>query len=187
MKTTFLVLFAFSLHFIEVQSASLQRYCHGTSIACESDTDCKPSSICSFPVEWTADQAPDQTKRVKVFVMMGQSNMIGYGQVSPKETVGTLLHEISNGKYKHLVGSYDAEGNVESFSERSDVSIVYHNTRGDIPLGNSNLKVGWDEERNDFIGPEIGFGSIIGHAYENPIFLIKVGRVGQSLGFDFFT
>ncbi|GFH56111.1 hypothetical protein CTEN210_12587 [Chaetoceros tenuissimus] len=185
MKITFLLLFAHTLQFIGVQSTSLQRYCYGTSIACESDTDCKPSSTCSFPFEWTADEAPDQTKRVKVFVMMGQSNMIGYGQVYPKETVGTLLHEISNGKYKHLVGSYDAEGNVESFSERSDVRIVYHDTRSTLPYGNANLKVGWDEERNDFIGPEIGFGSIIGHAYENPIFIIKVGRGGRSLGFEF--
>lgn len=187
MKITFLLLFAYSLHFIiGVHSASLQRYCHGTSIACESNSDCtEPSSMCTFPLEWTANQTPDQTKRVKVFVMMGQSNMIGYGQVSPKETVGTLLHEISNGKYTHLVGSYDVEGNVESFSERRDVRIVYHNGRGEFPSRYSNLKVGWDKERNDFIGPEIGFGSIIGHAYENPIFIIKVGRGGKSLGYDF--
>lgn len=35
-------------------------------------------------------KAADQTKKVKVFILLGQSNMLGCGRVGPQETKGSL-------------------------------------------------------------------------------------------------
>ena len=46
----------------------------------------------------------DQTKPVKVFILLGQSNMLGFGRVGPKETKGSLEFLVKEkGKYPHLV------------------------------------------------------------------------------------
>ena len=45
-------------------------------------------------------KAADQTKPVKVFIMLGQSNMLGFGRVGPKETKGSLEFMVKEkGKY----------------------------------------------------------------------------------------
>src|SRR4029079_5254846 len=47
-----------------------------------------------------AEKAADKTKKVKVFILLGQSNMLGFGRVGPKETKGSLEHLIhEKGKY----------------------------------------------------------------------------------------
>ena len=46
----------------------------------------------------------DHTKKVKVFILLGQSNMLGFGRVGPKETKGSLEYMIKEkGKYGFLV------------------------------------------------------------------------------------
>ena len=181
-------LFFLSALIVGARSASLPlKYCHGTSFSCESDEDCS-SSQCTYPFEWTADSLPNQgyNKQVKVFIMMGQSNNVGYGEVGSKETEGTLRNAISKGEYPHLVGSINQEtGDVESWSERKDVRIVYNDN--DSERGNVNLKVGWDNhpKRRGYIGPEIQFGHMMGHAYDHQVLIIKVGTGGRSLGWDF--
>jgi hypothetical protein len=34
-------------------------------------------------------KAADHTKKVQVFILLGQSNMLGFGRVGPKETKGS--------------------------------------------------------------------------------------------------
>ncbi len=66
-----------------------------------------------------SDEA-DHTKPVKVYVMLGQSNMLGFGRVGPKETIGSLEVMVKEkGKYSHLV---DAAGN---WITRTDVRYVH--------------------------------------------------------------
>jgi hypothetical protein len=36
------------------------------------------------------DKPADQTKKVKVFILMGQSNMVGMGDILPADKPGTL-------------------------------------------------------------------------------------------------
>src|SRR3954452_18914287 len=36
----------------------------------------------------------DHSKKVKVFILLGQSNMLGFGRVGPKETKGSLEYMI---------------------------------------------------------------------------------------------
>ena len=51
----------------------------------------------------------DQSKPVKVYILMGQSNMLGFGRVGPKETKGSLEYLVKEkGMYPHLV---DDSGN----------------------------------------------------------------------------
>ena len=62
----------------------------------------------------------DQTKPVKVFIMLGQSNMLGFGRLGPKETKGSLEYMVKEkGKYPHLV---DEAGN---WTTRQDVRYVH--------------------------------------------------------------
>ena len=41
-------------------------------------------------------------KPVKVFILLGQSNMLGFGRVGPTDKIGTLEYMVK-GKYAHLI------------------------------------------------------------------------------------
>ncbi len=114
---------------------------------------------------------------MKVFVLAGQSNMVGAGIVKAdprrNEGKGTLewLVEKRPEQYGHLV---DAKGN---WVERGDVMIWYMGKVG--PLGPG---YGGNEDR---IGPELGFGDVVGDEYGRQVLLIKVAWGGKSLAVDF--
>jgi len=122
---------------------------------------------------WAAD------KPVKVFILAGQSNMEGHGCVAadPKrnEGKGSLEHAAKDkataGKFKHLLGK---DG---KWAVRDDVWIHYLNRKGKLTAGFG--------AKDDRIGPELGFGSVIGDAFEEPVLLIKLAWGGKSLGKDF--
>ena len=105
---------------------------------------------------------------VKVFILAGQSNMDGQGTVygSSKGTLETLVKEPESApRYKHLV---DKEG---KWITRHDVWI-HGGQKGDLKIGQN-----W----NKHIGPEIGFGWVMGEHFENQVHLIKFGPGGTSL------
>lgn len=118
-------------------------------------------------------------KPVKVFILAGQSNMEGHGFVKadPRRNggQGSLEHVAKDpakaNKYKHLLGS-NGEWTV-----RDDVWIHYLTRKGKLTAG-----YGVNEDK---IGPELGFGHVIGNAYEEPVLLIKLAWGGKSLGMDF--
>ena len=58
-----------------------------------------------FNKDLTYDGQPaDMTKPVKVFILMGQSNMVGAGKVEPDGTEGTLANATkTKGLYQHLL------------------------------------------------------------------------------------
>src|SRR5688572_17532874 len=62
----------------------------------------------------------DQTKKVKVFILLGQSNMLGFGRVGPKETKGSLEYLIHE---KGMYGFLKAEGG--DWAVRKDVRNVH--------------------------------------------------------------
>ena len=50
------------------------------------------------------DQPANQTKKVKVFILLGQSNMVGMGDIEPEGTNGTLTTLVRKEKrYPFLV------------------------------------------------------------------------------------
>lgn len=118
-------------------------------------------------------------KPVKVFILAGQSNMEGHGiiKADPKRNEGKGSLEYmarqpaSADKFKHLLGP---DG---KWAVRNDVWIHYLDRKGKLTAG-----FGVKEDR---IGPELGFGFVIGDAFEEPVLLIKLAWGGKSLGKDF--
>jgi hypothetical protein len=116
---------------------------------------------------------------IRVFILAGQSNMEGHGFVKadPKrnEGKGSLEYVAKDAKtaekFKHLLAK---DGN---WAVRDDVWIHYLERKGKLTAG-----FGVKEDR---IGPELGFGKIIGDHYEEPVLLVKLAWGGKSLGKDF--
>jgi carbohydrate esterase-like sialic acid-specific acetylesterase len=118
-------------------------------------------------------------KPVKVFVLAGQSNMEGQGfiKADTKRNGGKGSMEFLSkdpataDKFKHLL---DKKG---EWAVRDDVWIHYLDRKGKLTVG-----YGAKEDR---IGPELGFGRVVGEAYEEPVLLIKLAWGGKSLTVDF--
>jgi len=116
---------------------------------------------------------PDTKKPVKVFILMGQSNMIGMGEIGPETTKGTLTYLTKKeGKYPHLL---DDAGN---WTVRNDVWYVQ------VTVGQRQhwLKPG---EKSSTIGPELQFGHIMGQIHDEMVVLIKAAQGNRALGWDF--
>ena len=118
-------------------------------------------------------------KPVKVFVLAGQSNMQGHGFVKadPKRNGGQgSLEAVAKAPttaahFKPYVGKGGA------WAVRDDVWIHYLDRKGHLTAG-----YGADAER---VGPELGFGRVVGDATADPVLLIKLAWGGKSLGQDF--
>lgn len=119
----------------------------------------------------------DITKPVQVFILMGQSNMLGMGRVAGNRP-GTLEYAVrAKKKYPYLV---DETGN---WSVRKDVRYVRVMSSG---LGKMRIYFNdWltvDGLRT--IGPEFGIGYYLGEAIDAPVLLLKSCIGNRSLGWD---
>ncbi len=118
-------------------------------------------------------------KPVKVFILAGQSNMEGQGfiKADPQRNggKGSLEHLTKDpataDKFKHLL-TKDGKWAV-----RDDVWIHYLDRKGKLTVGFG--------VKDDRIGPELGFGCVVGDAFEEPVLIIKLAWGGKSLGKDF--
>ena len=116
---------------------------------------------------------------VHVFILSGQSNMVGAGEVSSQlsRNVGKGSLEwltenpITAPHYQHL---RNEDG---SWQQRDDVQICFFDRRGP-------LQPGYGSTQNK-VGPELGFGCCIGDAFDEPVLLIKIAWGGKSLAEDF--
>ena len=116
---------------------------------------------------------------VRVFILAGQSNMVGAGQVKANpernEGRGSLewLVESSpeKAKYVHL------RENDGSWAERDDVRIWFLGRQG-------ALRPGFGSNEGT-IGPELGFGTVVGDSYDEPVVLIKIAWGGKAIGKEF--
>lgn len=116
---------------------------------------------------------------VKVFILAGQSNMQGHGKIASEPQAndgqGSLEWLVRNPqtrpRFQHLV---DDDG---QWIARDDVQIWYLERKGDLSPG-----FGF---RDGYIGPELGFGQVVGDAFEEPVLLIKLAWGGKSLAQDF--
>ena len=113
----------------------------------------------------------DLGKPVQVFILMGQSNMVGMGKIAGGE--GSLENAVkTKNKYPYLV---DEAG---KWSERKDVRFVRYMS-GKGPLNNE-----WMAVKGGTIGPEFGIGHVVGNAVEAPVLILKCCIGNRSLGWD---
>ena len=119
-------------------------------------------------------KAADMTKPVQVFILMGQSNMLGFGKISK-------LQGIAKEKYPYLV---DEAG---IWTVRKDVRNVrlVGSGGGEAKLSlNEWLSVSKGIGKSKQIGPEIGIGNYLGEVIDAPVLILKVCIGNRSLGFD---
>ena len=123
----------------------------------------------------------DQAKKgpVKVFILAGQSNMEGQGKIAcdPKKNGGKgsleyVVHHPATAR--HFKGVLDKDG---KWIVRDDVWIWYLGRKGKLTVGYG--------AKEGMIGPELGFGLVMGDASDNQVLLIKVAWGGKSLAKDF--
>jgi hypothetical protein len=123
--------------------------------------------------------AADAGKTVRVFILAGQSNMEGHGFIAadPKRNGGKGSLEFlvkdpaTASRFAPLV---DAAG---QWRKRDNVWIAYLDRKGPLTAGFG--------ARPDMIGPELGFGWMMGDALDEPVLLVKCAWGGKSLAIDF--
>jgi alpha-galactosidase len=132
-----------------------------------------------FLTPMAALQAADASKPIKVFILAGQSNMEGAGQIKadPKRNGGKgslefLVKDAATAK--HFAPLVDAAG---QWRTRDDVWMSYLDRKGPLTVGYG--------ARPETIGPELGFGWVMGDALDEPVLLIKCAWGGKSLAIDF--
>jgi len=118
------------------------------------------------------------TSPVKIYLMVGQSNMEGKGQINGLTTPGTLEYIVANEAASY---GFLKDGNGD-WIVRDDVWM--HFERSEINLKTGGLTPGFGSS-DTMVGPEIGFGHAIGDTEGNQVLLIKTAWGGKSLGNDF--
>ena len=118
------------------------------------------------------DEKPaDMTKPVQVFILLGQSNMVGLGKVKGGEI--SLEHAVKERKkYTYLV---DDSG---TWVARNDVRYVQYMS-GKGPLRNE-----WMSVVGGNLGPEYGIGHRLGNAIDAPVLILKCCIGNRALGWD---
>ena len=110
----------------------------------------------------------DMSKPVQVYILMGQSNMLGAGKPSK-------LQGVAAEKYPYLV---DDAG---EWTVRKDVRNVFVMCSGNSPA--KDYKNEWMTISGN-IGPEIGIGHYVGHVTDAPALILKSCIGNRSLGWD---
>jgi hypothetical protein len=113
----------------------------------------------------------DMTKPVKVFILMGQSNMCGLGNVSKLEEV------VKGGKYTYLV---DDAG---KWIERKDVRNI-NLCKGSLNIKQRPVTNGPLTIQVPFFGVDQPIGHILGTIIDAPVLILKSCVGNRSLGFD---
>ena len=137
-------------------------------------------AVVSFPAMAQDSSAPiprpdgrpaDLTKPVQVFILLGQSNMVGLGKVAGGDV--SLEHLVrEQKKYQYLVDEAGA------WAVRNDVRYVQYMS-GKGPLRNEWMTV---TGRN--LGPEYGIGHVLGNAIDAPVMILKCCIGNRALGWD---
>jgi hypothetical protein len=134
-----------------------------------SDPTSKPPLPYPLPDPDSSIGATD--KPVKVYIMSGQSNMVGFGTVNGTgdDTLETMIKR--QNKFPNLVND------LGEWTTRQDVRY-----RGVISdFANALLSPG---ALDSTFGPELGFGYIMGWYHDEPVLLLKSCTGNRGLGWD---
>ena len=123
------------------------------------------------PIAPSDGQPANLAKPVQVFILLGQSNMVGLGKVKGGEV--SLEHAVKEKKkYQYLVDEAGA------WRVRQDVRYVQYMS-GKGPLRNE-----WMTVAGGNLGPEYGIGHPLGNALEAPVLILKCCIGNRALGWD---
>ncbi len=139
----------------------------------------------------------DNPNGIKVFILAGQSNMVGFGNVengnSGAGTIGSLRYLAVNDasypdyNYASLLTN-PSQPTTSAFRTRSDVKLWWRdggpNLGGTVKKGDLGPPFkGVDIDR---IGPEFAFGHVIGDFYpSHNVLIVKTAWGGRSLAADY--
>jgi hypothetical protein len=123
----------------------------------------------------TVGGTPDMSKPVQVFILMGQSNMLGMGKITGGE--GSLENAVKEKKkYPYLV---DDEGKWTVRGDVRNVRVMVGKGGGMGVFNNEFMTI-----KGRTIGPEIGIGHFVGDAADAPVMILKSCIGNRSLGWD---
>ena len=116
---------------------------------------------------------------LKVFVLAGQSNMEGQGMIAadPKRNGGQGSLEFLVGNPATAAVFAHLRDPAGDWRVRDDVWVHYLDRKGPLTVGYG--------ARSDRIGPELGFGNVVGDRLGERVLLIKLAWGGKSLAVDF--
>jgi hypothetical protein len=119
----------------------------------------------------------DMTKKVKVFIIMGQSNTLEMGKVKGDKE-GSLEHAVkTENLYPFMVD------NAGNWTTRKDVRNVHVMGSGG-PGKTSDKRNDWLTVSGGKIGIETGIGHQLGNALDEPVLILKSSIGNRSLGWD---
>ena len=176
------------------------------------------------PVETSANNPTlaQGNGKLKIFILAGQSNMVGYGKVDlgadltkPNRTPhilggsGSLRAMVNNNPaaYNYLVNAnktitYTIKADASSGAVADTKTYASWVVRDDVWVSSWDegvigkaaeqrkgpLSVGFGSENvlpAGYIGPEFGFGHMVGNALGDKVLLVKTSWGGKSLAVDF--
>lgn len=150
----------------------------------------------------------DDPEGIKVFILAGQSNMVGYGKIeeggnpawakdksAPKEIPGGIrcLREMAVNNANYPEYDYRSllvnprEPKTSAWKTRSDVKLWWRSGEsGKLGGPVSKGDLGPLTNNNKWFGPEYAFGQIVGDYYrQDDVLLIKAAWGGRALATDF--
>ncbi len=121
----------------------------------------------------------EKTKaKVRVFILAGQSNMQGYGNVDDAENdPGSLVDVIQKDEKE----KWSKIGKLDNWTSLDNAFLYFERDSETIK---SNVTVGQGAYEN-LIGPELMFAHQLDEYYDDPILIIKTAWGGKSLAEDF--
>ena len=135
------------------------------------------AAVAEEPLPDPDGEPADMSRPVKVFVLLGQSNMLGFGRVGGEDMPGTLEHATRvEMLYPFLV---DEEGDWTVCNDVRNVRVMGSGTGGMRVFNNEWLTIGGGN-----IGPEIGIGHHLGQYFDEPVLILKSCIGNRSLGWD---
>ena len=137
---------------------------------------------------------------IKVFILAGQSNMVGYGSVetgngSVAGAIGSLrymaVNDASYPDYNYASLLTNPSNTASPFRTRSDVKVWWRNgASGNLggAISKGDLGPPYQGAQTDKIGPEFAFGHILGDHYagaNEDVLIIKCAWGGRDLAEKF--
>lgn len=117
----------------------------------------------------------EMSKPVQVYILLGQSNMLGFGKIKGGD--GSLEHAVKEKNlYPYLV---DDAGNWTERKDVRNVRVMGSGTGAMRVFNNEFMTI-----KGGRIGPEIGIGHYVGHVTDAPVLILKSCIGNRSLSWD---